>query len=84
MLGIVRHGGAVAALAIGLVVSRWPTTRTPSPRPNSTAWCVRSEELARENLAAEPDEGEFLDLDPFNPDDFERSSTRRSTTSRTC
>ena len=31
----------------------------------------RSERLARENLAAEPDEWEFLELDPRNPDDFE-------------
>ena len=32
---------------------------------------MRSEELARENLAAEPDEGEFLELDPYNPVDFD-------------
>ena len=32
---------------------------------------IRSERLARENLAAEPDEVEFMELDPFNPDDFE-------------
>jgi predicted Zn-dependent protease with MMP-like domain len=31
----------------------------------------RSERLARENLAAEPDEGDFLELDPRNPRDFE-------------
>ena len=31
----------------------------------------RSERLARENLAAEPDEEDFLDLDPRNPRDFE-------------
>ena len=31
----------------------------------------RSERLARENLAAEPDEDEFLELDPRNPRDFE-------------
>jgi predicted Zn-dependent protease with MMP-like domain len=31
----------------------------------------RSERLARENLAAEPDEIEFLELDPRNPRDFE-------------
>jgi predicted Zn-dependent protease with MMP-like domain len=32
----------------------------------------RSERLARENLAAEPDETDFLDLDPRNPEDFEQ------------
>jgi predicted Zn-dependent protease with MMP-like domain len=31
----------------------------------------RSEQLARDNLAAEPDETEFLELDPRNPRDFE-------------
>ncbi|HET8759413.1 MAG TPA: metallopeptidase family protein [Solirubrobacteraceae bacterium] len=31
----------------------------------------RSERLAREGLSAEPDEVEFLDLDPRNPRDFE-------------
>jgi predicted Zn-dependent protease with MMP-like domain len=31
----------------------------------------QSERLARENLAAEPDEEDFLDLDPRNPRDFE-------------
>ena len=31
----------------------------------------RSERLAKENLAAEPDEDDFLDLDPRNPRDFE-------------
>jgi predicted Zn-dependent protease with MMP-like domain len=30
-----------------------------------------SERLARENLAAEPDEEDFLELDPRNPRDFE-------------
>jgi len=31
----------------------------------------RSEQLARENLAAEPDESDFMALDPRNPEDFE-------------
>jgi predicted Zn-dependent protease with MMP-like domain len=31
----------------------------------------RSEQLARENLAAEPDESDFTELDPRNPHDFE-------------
>ena len=32
---------------------------------------VRPERLAKENLAAEPDEYEFMELDPRNPRDFE-------------
>jgi len=31
----------------------------------------RAERLASDNLAAEPDEGEFLELDPLRDDDFE-------------
>jgi predicted Zn-dependent protease with MMP-like domain len=31
----------------------------------------RSEQLARDNLAAEPDEIDFMELDPRNPHDFE-------------
>jgi predicted Zn-dependent protease with MMP-like domain len=31
----------------------------------------RSERLARENLAAEPDESDFLELDPHDPEEFE-------------
>jgi predicted Zn-dependent protease with MMP-like domain len=31
----------------------------------------RSEQLARDNLAAEPDESDFMELDPRNPHDFE-------------
>jgi predicted Zn-dependent protease with MMP-like domain len=31
----------------------------------------RSEQLARDNLAAEPDETDFMELDPRNPHDFE-------------
>ena len=32
---------------------------------------MRSEELAREGLAVDPDELEFLELDPLNDEDFE-------------
>jgi predicted Zn-dependent protease with MMP-like domain len=31
----------------------------------------RSERLARDNLAAEPEETDFMELDPYNPNDFE-------------
>jgi predicted Zn-dependent protease with MMP-like domain len=32
---------------------------------------LRAERLAREGVAAEPEESEFLDLDPYDDDDFE-------------
>ena len=45
--------------------------RRPRTRRSSSELVRRSERLARENLAAEPDETEFLELDPRNPRDFE-------------
>jgi predicted Zn-dependent protease with MMP-like domain len=71
VLGIVVTGGAVAALIIGLVVSRMADYQDPESEAEFDRIVIRSEELARENLAAEPDEVEFMDLDPFNPTDFE-------------
>jgi predicted Zn-dependent protease with MMP-like domain len=71
VLGIVVTGGAVAALVIGLIVSRMANYQDPESEAEFDRIVIRSEQLARENLAAEPDEVEFMDLDPFNPTDFE-------------
>ena len=67
---------AVGAIAvIGLVVSaitgRLADYTEPEDEDEFEALVRRSERLARENLAAEPDEMEFLELDPRNPEDFE-------------
>jgi predicted Zn-dependent protease with MMP-like domain len=56
---------------IGLIVSRMANYQDPEDEAEFERIVIRSERLARENLAAEPDEGEFMDLDPFNPVDFE-------------
>ena len=58
-------------MIIGLIVSRMANYQDPEDEAEFERIVVRSERLARENLAAEPDEVEFMDLDPFNPDDFE-------------
>jgi predicted Zn-dependent protease with MMP-like domain len=71
VLAIVVVCLAVAALAIGLVVSKLANYQDPEDEAEFERLVVRSEELARENLAAEPDEGEFMELDPFNPVDFD-------------
>ena len=71
VLAIVVTGAAVAGVVIGLIVSRMADYRDPEDEAEFERIVVRSERLARENLAAEPDEVEFMDLDPFNPDDFE-------------
>ncbi len=67
---------AVAAIGIiGLVVSaitgRLADYTSPADEEEFEALVRRSERLARENLAAEPDEVEFMELDPRNPADFE-------------
>jgi predicted Zn-dependent protease with MMP-like domain len=64
-----------AVVVLGAIIS-WITGRLadyqePADEDEFEALVRRSEYLARENLAAEPDEGEFLELDPRNPDDFE-------------
>ena len=71
VLAIVVTGGAIAAVVIGLIVSRMANYQDPEDEAEFERIVIRSERLARENLAAEPDEVEFMDLDPFNPDDFE-------------
>jgi predicted Zn-dependent protease with MMP-like domain len=66
----------VAALCIIGAAMAWVTTRLGDYRhPEDEAefeLLVRdTERLARENLAAEPDERDFMDLDPYNSEDFE-------------
>jgi predicted Zn-dependent protease with MMP-like domain len=72
------QGLAAAAGAIGLVVvviatiiTRMSDYREPEDEEEFERLVLRSERLARDNLAAEPDEYEFEELDPYNPRDFE-------------
>src|SRR3954452_24397626 len=70
VIAIVLTCAAVIGLAVGLIVSKMADYQEPADEADFERLVVRSEELARENLAAEPDEGEFLELDPFDPVDF--------------
>jgi predicted Zn-dependent protease with MMP-like domain len=76
----IRLGQVVACIlaaivVIGLVVSsitmRLADYSEPADDEEFELLVRRTEELARENLAAEPDESEFMALDPRNPADFE-------------
>jgi predicted Zn-dependent protease with MMP-like domain len=70
-LAIVGVGAAVlfgGAIAMGLRLADW---REPESEEDFEAVVLRAERLAREGLAAEPDETDFLDLDPYDDDDFE-------------
>jgi predicted Zn-dependent protease with MMP-like domain len=58
--------GAMAA--IGIRMAGWSE---PESEADFDRVVLRAERLAREGLAVEPDETEFLDLDPYDDDDFE-------------
>jgi predicted Zn-dependent protease with MMP-like domain len=67
---------ALAAIVVfaGIMVAitgRLANYTSPADEEEFEQLVRRSERLARENLAAEPDEEDFLDLDPRNPEDFE-------------
>jgi predicted Zn-dependent protease with MMP-like domain len=59
-------GGAM--VFAGLRLADW---RDPESEADFERVVLRAERLAREGLAAEPDEDEFLDLDPYDDADFE-------------
>jgi predicted Zn-dependent protease with MMP-like domain len=70
-LAIIGTGAAVVfggAMAIGLRLADW---REPASEEDFEQVVLRAERLAREGVAADPDETEFLDLDPYDDDDFE-------------
>ena len=67
----VLAGIVVLAAIMVVVTGRLANYTSPEDEEEFEQLVRRSEELARENLAAEPDEGEFLELDPRNPRDFE-------------
>ena len=66
--------GAVAAVVFGafvLVGLRMADYREPESEAEFEQVVLRAERLAREGVAVEPDEAEFLDLDPYDDEDFE-------------
>jgi predicted Zn-dependent protease with MMP-like domain len=67
---VVTIFGAVggAMMTIGLRMADW---RDPESEEEFERVVQRSERLARQGTAADPEEEEFLDLDPFRDEDFE-------------
>ena len=68
---LVILGGAIigsAMMAIGLRLADW---RDPESEKDFDRIVERSERLAREGTSAEPDEMDFLELDPYRDEDFE-------------
>ena len=58
-------------VAMAAITTRLSDYQEPADEEEFELLVRQSERLARENLAAEPDEEEFLTLDPRKPDDFE-------------
>ena len=70
-VAVVGTGAAILGgifVTIGLRMADW---REPESEAEFERVVERSERLAAAGTAAEPEEGEFLDLDPFRDDDFE-------------
>jgi predicted Zn-dependent protease with MMP-like domain len=67
---IVVFVGALGAgmVLIGLRMADW---QEPEDEADFERVVLRAERLAREGTFAEPDEGEFMDLDPYDDSDFE-------------
>jgi predicted Zn-dependent protease with MMP-like domain len=66
--------GAVAVVlfsVFGVIGMRLADYREPESEEEFEKVVLRAERLAREGVAAEPSESEFLDLDPYDDADFE-------------
>ena len=70
-LAAVAAGLGLLGMVIAAITTRLADYQEPEDEEEFELLVRRSEELARENLAAEPDEVEFMRLDPRNPRDFE-------------
>lgn len=74
-LGQILACAALIVVALGAVVgaitSRLADYREPADEEEFEQLLQRSERLAQENLAAEPDESDFSARDPYDPADFE-------------
>lgn len=70
-LGIAVVAIAVLGAIMGWIGSRMATYTAPEDDAEFERLVVRSERLARDGLAVEPDEEAFLELDPLDDHDFE-------------
>ncbi len=71
--GLMASIGAlcIVGAAVAWVTTRMGDYRHPADEAEFELLVRQTERLARENLAAEPDETEFMELDPYNAEDFE-------------
>jgi predicted Zn-dependent protease with MMP-like domain len=71
--GVIAAAGGlgIVGLIVAFMTTRLSDYRDPEDEAEFELLVRRSERLARDNLAAEPDEADFMELDPYNPHDFE-------------
>jgi predicted Zn-dependent protease with MMP-like domain len=72
MLAFIAVAVVVIALVVSFITTRLADYSEPADEEEFEQLVRNTERLARENLAAEPDESEFMALDPRNPSDFEQ------------
>ncbi len=70
-IAVVAGGLGLLGMVIAAITTRLSDYQEPADEEEFEMLVRRTERLARENLAAEPDEEDFLTLDPRKPDDFE-------------
>lgn len=70
-LAVVGFGAAVLFGVSGFVFLRMAGWKDPETEAEFDRVVLRAERLARDGVAAEPDEMEFMELDPLDDDDFE-------------
>ena len=70
-LAVAVVGTVIFGALVVLVASRLADWRDPESEADFEQVVRRSERLARDGLAADPDEGEFMELDPLDDQDFE-------------
>jgi predicted Zn-dependent protease with MMP-like domain len=64
-------GLALVGVVVAFITTRLSDYREPQDEAEFELLVQRSERLARDNLAAEPDETDFLEPDPLSDDGFE-------------
>ena len=70
-LAVAAAAMVVLATVIAAISGRLADYQEPADEEEFEALVRRSEDLAREGLAVEPEEAEFMALDPYDPEDFD-------------
>jgi len=71
LAGVIVFGAAVLGVVVGWIFVHFAGWTDPVSEDEFERLVLRSERLAREGLYPEPDETEFMDLDPYDDHDFE-------------